>query len=155
VSTSSDGILVTPPKWQYAIPRELIEDLMLKSATLKQFQDTFKDLYKFSTVSVLVWRWLPLSAILILSNYFPYVGQELANHSRKKSDKVRAIKYRFHQLQEKDHEIGEQIYKKIKFRNQLSHPIYKDINRAIIYAPGSSHTYIQQNYQDITTHITK
>jgi hypothetical protein len=26
----------------------------------------------------------------------------------------------------------------------LSHPIYKDINRAIIYAPGSSHTYIQQ-----------
>jgi hypothetical protein len=37
----------------------------------------------------------------------------------------------------------------------LSHPIYKDINRAIIYAPGSSHAYIQQNYQDITTHITK
>jgi hypothetical protein len=25
----------------------------------------------------------------------------------------------------------------------MSHPIYKDINRAIIYAPGSSHTYIQ------------
>jgi hypothetical protein len=37
----------------------------------------------------------------------------------------------------------------------LSHPIYKDINRAIIYAPGSSHAYIQQNYQDITTHIMK
>jgi hypothetical protein len=29
-------------------------------------------------------------------------------------------------------------------RTQLSHPIYKDINRAIIYASGSSHTYIQQ-----------
>ena len=23
-----------------------------------------------------------------------------------------------------------------------------------IYAPGSSHAYIQQNYQDITTHVT-
>jgi hypothetical protein len=51
--TSSGGILVTPPKWQYVIPRELIKDSMLTSATLKQFQDTFKDLYKFSTVSVL------------------------------------------------------------------------------------------------------
>jgi hypothetical protein len=30
----------------------------------------------------------------------------------------------------------------------------KNINRAIIYASGSSHAYIQQNHQDITTHIT-
>jgi hypothetical protein len=30
----------------------------------------------------------------------------------------------------------------------------KNINRAIIDAPGSSHAYIQQNHQDITTHIT-
>jgi hypothetical protein len=30
----------------------------------------------------------------------------------------------------------------------------KNINRAIIYAPGSSHAYIQQNHQDITTYIT-
>jgi hypothetical protein len=34
-STSSGDILVTLPKWQYAIPLELIEDLMLTSATLK------------------------------------------------------------------------------------------------------------------------
>jgi hypothetical protein len=27
---------------------------------------------------------------------------------------------------------------------RLSHPIYRNINRAIIYAPGSSHAYIQQ-----------
>ena len=34
-------------------------------------------------------------------------------------------------------------------------PVYKkDINRAIIYVPGSSHTYIQQNEQYITAHIT-
>jgi hypothetical protein len=39
--------------------------------------------------------------------------------------------------------------------SNISHPIYKGINRAIIYVPGSSHAYIQQNYQDITTHITK
>jgi hypothetical protein len=26
---------------------------------------------------------------------------------------------------------------------RLSHPIYKDINRAIIYVPGSSHAHIQ------------
>ena len=30
----------------------------------------------------------------------------------------------------------------------------KDINRAIIYVPGSSHTYIQQNEQYIIAHIT-
>jgi hypothetical protein len=32
--------------------------------------------------------------------------------------------------------------------------LQKDINRAIIYVPGSSHTYIQQNEQYITAHIT-
>ena len=32
--------------------------------------------------------------------------------------------------------------------------LQKDINRAIIYVPGSSHTYIQQNEQYITTYIT-
>jgi hypothetical protein len=37
----------------------------------------------------------------------------------------------------------------------LSHPIYKNINRAIIYAPGSSHAYMQPNHQDITTRISK
>jgi hypothetical protein len=37
----------------------------------------------------------------------------------------------------------------------VSHPIYKNINRAIIYAPGSSHAYIQQNHQDITIRISK
>ena len=32
--------------------------------------------------------------------------------------------------------------------------LQKDINRAIIYMPGSSHTYIQQNELYITAHIT-
>jgi hypothetical protein len=52
---SSGGILVTPPKWQYAIPTELIDDLMLSSATLMEFQTTFKKLYKCSMVSDLYW----------------------------------------------------------------------------------------------------
>jgi hypothetical protein len=51
--TINNGILVTLSKWQQAIPHELIEDPMLTSATLKQFQDAFIDPYKFSTVSVL------------------------------------------------------------------------------------------------------
>jgi hypothetical protein len=29
-----------------------------------------------------------------------------------------------------------------KVSAKMSHPIYKNINRAIIYAPGSSHAYI-------------
>ena len=32
--------------------------------------------------------------------------------------------------------------------------LQKNINRAIIYVPGSSHTYIQQNEQYIIAHIT-
>ena len=32
--------------------------------------------------------------------------------------------------------------------------LQKYINRTIIYVPGSSHTYIQQNEQYITAHIT-
>jgi hypothetical protein len=51
--------------------------------------------------------------------------------------------------------VGELLFNISDYLLQLSHPIYKDINRAIIYAPGSSHAYIQHNYQDITTRIMK
>jgi hypothetical protein len=34
----------------------MIEDPMLTSATQKQFEDTFNDLYEFSIVSVVDWR---------------------------------------------------------------------------------------------------
>jgi flagellar biosynthesis/type III secretory pathway chaperone len=46
-------------------------------------------------------------------------------------------------------------WRKPRPNTKVSHPIYKNINRAIIYAPGSSHAYIQQNHQDITTRISK
>ena len=38
-------------------------------------------------------------------------------------------------------------------RGSVTPSLQKDINRAIIYVPGSSHTYIQQNEQYITAHI--
>jgi tRNA (Thr-GGU) A37 N-methylase len=54
VGTSSGGTLVTPPKSQYAIPTELVDDPMLTVDVLKHFQDTFKELYKFSVICLLV-----------------------------------------------------------------------------------------------------
>jgi hypothetical protein len=48
--TSSGGILISPPGWQHAIPMELIDDPILSLEVLKHFQDTFKELYKFSMV---------------------------------------------------------------------------------------------------------
>jgi hypothetical protein len=57
---SSGGILVIPPKPKYAIPTELVDDLMLTSEVLKNFQDNFKELYKFSTVCLLSY-WITLS----------------------------------------------------------------------------------------------
>jgi hypothetical protein len=36
----------------------------------------------------------------------------------------------------------------------MSHPIYKNINRAIIYAPGLSHAYIQQIIK-ISQHMSR
>jgi hypothetical protein len=50
---------------------------------------------------------------------FPFVGQELANRSKKKSNKLRAVEDGLNQLQEKDHQIGKKIYKNFELRNQL------------------------------------
>jgi hypothetical protein len=52
--TSSGPILVTPHGWQHVVPTELIDDPMLTNKKLKHFQDTFKDLYKFSMVWLLL-----------------------------------------------------------------------------------------------------
>jgi hypothetical protein len=50
---------------------------------------------------------------------FPFAGQELANRSSKKSDKLQAVEEGFHQLQDKNRQIGEQIYRNVELRNQL------------------------------------
>ena len=42
----------------------------------------------------------------------------------------------------------------LKLFTTVTPGLQKDINRAIIYVPGSSHTYIQQNEQYIIAHIT-
>jgi hypothetical protein len=52
--TSSGSILVIPHGWQHVMPIELIDDPMLTNKNLKHFQDTFKDLYMFSTVWLLL-----------------------------------------------------------------------------------------------------
>jgi hypothetical protein len=51
--TSSGPIVVTPHGWQHIAPTELIDDSMLTNESLKHFQDSFKDLYKFSMVWLL------------------------------------------------------------------------------------------------------
>jgi len=45
--TSQGRVLLHPPR--SVIEAELIEDPMLSAESLKNFQDTFKDLYRFST----------------------------------------------------------------------------------------------------------
>jgi hypothetical protein len=52
--TSSGPILVTPHWWQHVVPTELIDDPMLTNENMKHFKDTFKDLYKFSMVWLLL-----------------------------------------------------------------------------------------------------
>jgi predicted nucleic acid-binding Zn-ribbon protein len=43
----------------------------------------------------------------------------MANRSKEKSDKLRAVEDGLHHLQAKDHQIEEQIMKRAKLRNQL------------------------------------
>jgi hypothetical protein len=45
--------------------------------------------------------------------------QTLANQSRVKSGKLRAVEDGAHQLQEKDRRIGEQTMKNVALRNEL------------------------------------
>jgi hypothetical protein len=47
-STSAGGILITPPKWQYAVPTKLISDPIMTRAALKQFTDTIIPSLTFS-----------------------------------------------------------------------------------------------------------
>jgi hypothetical protein len=54
VGTFSGNILVSPQGWLHVVPIELIDDPMLTSEVLKNFQVTFRELYKFSTVWLLV-----------------------------------------------------------------------------------------------------
>jgi hypothetical protein len=71
--TSSGPILVTPHGWQHIVPIELINDPMLTNENVKHFQDNFKDLYKFSTVWLLLdiitcFRCIMLSSLSLLTS---------------------------------------------------------------------------------------
>jgi hypothetical protein len=63
---------------------------------------------------------------------FPFVGEELANHFTKKSDKLQAVEDGLRQLQEKDCQIGEKIYKNFDLRNPLD-TIKRERTREVCY----------------------
>jgi hypothetical protein len=94
---STVGTLMQPPSWESDISQELIDDPMLILERMQEFQDSFKDLYRFSTVSTLNFPHLLLSSNF-LSQTFPNVEQAMANQSRIKSDKLQAVEKKLQQF---------------------------------------------------------
>jgi uncharacterized membrane protein SpoIIM required for sporulation len=92
---------------------------MLIADVLKHFQDTFKELYKFSTVCLLVFVVTCFEEYLASSLITYLVAQMMANRSREKSYKLKAIEDGLCQLQAKDHQIEDQIMKKVELQNQV------------------------------------
>jgi hypothetical protein len=71
--TSLGPILVAPHGWQHVVPTELINDPMLTNENLKHFLNTFKNLYKFSTVWLLLdiitcFHWIMLLSTDLLTS---------------------------------------------------------------------------------------
>jgi hypothetical protein len=54
-----------PPSWESDISKELTDNPMLISERMQEFQDSFKDLYRFSTVSAFNFQYLLLSSSLL------------------------------------------------------------------------------------------
>jgi hypothetical protein len=68
VGDSMGGAVMQPSSWESDIPQELIHDPMLISERMQEFQDSFKDLYRFSMVSTLNFPYLLLSCSLLSQN---------------------------------------------------------------------------------------
>jgi hypothetical protein len=81
VGSSIVGALMQPPSWESDISQELIDDLMLISERMQEFQNAFKDLYRFSTVSALNCPYLLLSSSFFL-RLLPNAKQTMANRSK-------------------------------------------------------------------------
>jgi predicted nucleic acid-binding Zn-ribbon protein len=114
----------------------------------------------------------------LLRTHSPPFAQHVITKSQKKSEKLRAVVSDARELAALDKRISEEITKNcylqrelyilkqertretwllkndLKNMEKVSHPIYKNINRAIIYAPGSSHAYIQQIIK-ISQHMSR
>ncbi|KAG2560185.1 hypothetical protein PVAP13_8KG041900 [Panicum virgatum] len=88
---ATEDIIVHPAN--YMVRKELIDDPMLTNAMLKQYQDTFKELYQFS--------------------------QKLTNNSREKSNKLCFVESSLRRLQEKDRRISEEIMERVELHNEL------------------------------------
>jgi hypothetical protein len=76
-----------PPSWESDIPHELIDDRMLISERMQEFQDSSKDLYRFSMVSTLNFPHLLLLSSL-LSQMF---SKCRADHGQSVTHQVRQI----------------------------------------------------------------
>jgi hypothetical protein len=72
------GALMQPPSWESDILKELIDDAMLISERMQEFQDSFKDLYRFSMVNILNFLHLLLSSSLLSQTFSQYQ----ANHGQ-------------------------------------------------------------------------
>jgi hypothetical protein len=61
-SSSTVVASMQPSIWESGIPLELIDDPMLVDERMKEFSDSFQDLFRFSTVSALNCLYLLLSS---------------------------------------------------------------------------------------------
>ena len=68
-----------------------------------------------------------------------------------KENKAKVARAYNKKVRPKEFQVGDLVWEAVL---PITPGLQKDINRAIIYMPGSSHTYIQQNEHYITAHIT-
>ncbi|XP_039787116.1 uncharacterized protein LOC120653432 [Panicum virgatum] len=87
------NLLVLSPKCQYPIKTELLDDPSVSNVTLKDFQRTFKDMYKYIMT--------------------------MANRSREKSDVLKTVEEGSHQLLAKDEKIRKKIFEHVELHNEL------------------------------------
>lgn len=101
----------------------MIDDPKLSKENLKLLQETFKDLYQFTRVSNCLSPSNSFFFNFLLCNQFVLccecILQTLAKRSQEKSDKLKFIEDSHRQLQEKDHRISQEIYKRVELRNEL------------------------------------
>jgi hypothetical protein len=85
---------------------------------MTEFNDSFWDLFRFSTVSVLNFL-ICYCRVVLLLKLLLNVKQTMANRSRIKSHKLRAVEIKFQQLQTREQESEAQAAENAKVRCEL------------------------------------
>ncbi|XP_039853462.1 uncharacterized protein LOC120711862 isoform X2 [Panicum virgatum] len=101
---SATGLRVLPIGARFALATDLVDDPQLTPETLKKFQDSMKECYKFAS--------------------------EMANRSYTKSQKLKATVDVDRIIQEKERQIGEKMMEYVEIHNQL-HTVQKESAREI------------------------